>query len=131
MGWSLMESLSMTIHRSSALLSRRDNIGHCAHHRYITGPSYRLGLGGWMLVLASIFLVICISSPAVGIVNWLATLLVMPHALPRMDFSSAFTRSANPCGVPSVLTSPEKLKICGGSRGSIPGKPDINLHFVF
>ena len=52
-----------------------------------------------MLVLASIFLVICISSPAVGLVNWLATLLVRPHALPRMDFSTGIpARAANAGG---------------------------------
>jgi hypothetical protein len=75
----------------------------------VLGQAYTLGSGGWMLVLASIFLVICISSPAVGLVNWLATLLVRPHALPRMDFSSGIPQKLR-WVVPSVITG--KSGIC-------------------
>ena len=41
----------------------------------------------WMLVPASVLLLLCMSSPAVGLVNLLVTMLVKPHILPRMDFS--------------------------------------------
>lgn len=72
--------------------------------------AFRLGSNGWMLVLASIFLVLCMSSPAVGLVNWLATLLVGPHALPRMDFSSGIPHKLRTLVVvPSVLNSPENV----------------------
>lgn len=72
--------------------------------------AFRLGSNGLMLVLASIFLVLCMSSPAVGLVNWLATLLVGPHALPRMDFSLGIPHKLRTLVVvPSVLNSPENV----------------------
>jgi cyclic beta-1,2-glucan synthetase len=42
---------------------------------------------GWLLALVGILSLICTSQLAVALVNWLATVLVTPHALPRMDFS--------------------------------------------
>src|SRR5450759_1957691 len=45
------------------------------------------GLQGWMLALIGILALPCASHLAVALVNWLATLLVTPHPLPRMDFA--------------------------------------------
>ena len=93
--------------------------------------AFRLGSNGWMLVPASIFLVFCLSSPAVGLVNWLATLLVRPHALPRMDFSSGIPqRLRTLVVVPSVLTSPEKvLDLLEGLEVRYLANQDMNLYF--
>jgi len=92
---------------------------------------YRLGSDAVMLFLASIFLAICISSPAVGLVNWLATLLVRPHALPRMDFSSDIPEELRTLVVvPSVLTSPEKVAdLLEGLEVRYLANRDKNLHF--
>ena len=49
---------------------------------------------GWILALVGLLSLLCASQLAVALVNWLATLLVTPHALPRMDFSEG-----NPAGI--------------------------------
>ena len=97
----------------------------------VLGQAYELGSGGWLLFLASIFLVVCISSPAVGLVNWLATMLVKPHALPRMDFSSGIPEELRTLVVvPSVLTSPEKvMDLLEGLEVRYLANRDKNLHF--
>jgi hypothetical protein len=84
-----------------------------------------------MLVLAAIFLVLCMSSPAVGLVNWLTTLMVRPHALPRMDFSSGIPQELRTLVVvPSVLTSPEKIEdLLEGLEVRYLANRDINLYF--
>jgi cellobiose phosphorylase len=70
----------------------------------------KLGSNEWMLVPASIFLLFCMSSPAVGLVNLLATLLVKPHILPRMDFSRGIPKELSTLVVvPSLLTDPERV----------------------
>jgi len=92
---------------------------------------FRLESFGWALVLASIFLMLCMSSPAVGLVNWLATLLVVPHALPRMDFSSGIPQKLRTLiVVPSVLNSPEKVAdLLDGLEVRYLANRDINLYF--
>ena len=129
---SLMESLSRTIYQFPLLCY----LGAITLVTAITsaavlGQAYELGSGGGMLFLASVFLVICISSPAVGLVNWMATLLVRPHALPRMDFSSGIPEELRTLVVvPSVLTSPEKVKdLLEALEVRYLANRDNNLHF--
>ncbi len=132
MGWPLMESLSRTVHRFPLLCYLGAiTLVTALITAAVLALAYKLGSGGWMLVLASIFLVICISSPAVGLVNWLTTLLVRPHALPRMDFSSGIPQELRTLVVvPSVLTSPEKvMDLLGGLEVRYLANRDINLHF--
>ncbi|HVE88707.1 MAG TPA: cyclic beta 1-2 glucan synthetase, partial [Burkholderiaceae bacterium] len=60
-----------------------------------------------ILLLALVFMVslVATSQLAVSIVNWLATLLVTPHALPRMDYSEAIAPKARTLvAVPTLLT---------------------------
>ena len=45
------------------------------------------GVQGWSLALLGIVLALGTSYLSVALVNWLATLLTTPYALPRMDFS--------------------------------------------
>ncbi len=132
MSRSLMESLSRTIHRFPLLCYLGAiTLVTALITATVLAQAYKLGSGGWMLVLASIFLVICISSPAVGLVNWLATLLVRPHAIPRMDFSSGIPQELRTLVVvPSVLTSPEKvMDLLEGLEVRYLANRDINLHF--
>ena len=91
----------------------------------------RLGSDGPIMVLASILLVLCLSSPAVGLVNWLATLLVKPHALPRMDFSSGIPHKLRTLVVvPSVLSSSEKVvDLLEGLEVRYLANRDKNLYF--
>ena len=60
MSLSLMESLGRTIHQFPLLcyLGAITLALHSSPLQYL-GQAYELGSGGWMLVLASIFLVIC------------------------------------------------------------------------
>ena len=45
------------------------------------------GLNGWPWAVAGLISILCTSHLAVALVNWMSTLLVTPHPLPRMDFS--------------------------------------------
>ena len=58
------------------------------------------------LLPAAIVTLLAASQLAVALVNWLATLLVRPHQLPRMDFSMAIpSASRTLVVVPTMLTS--------------------------
>ena len=86
---------------------------------------------GLFMVLAFILLILCLSSPAVGLVNWLATLLVKPHALPRMDFSLGIPHKVRTLiVVPSVLSTPENvLDLLEGLEVRHLANRDRNLYF--
>jgi cellobiose phosphorylase len=63
------------------------------------------GLTGWRLALVAVIAVLAASQLAVALVNWLATLLVTPSAIPRMDFSSGIPSSSSTLVViPTMLT---------------------------
>ncbi len=62
------------------------------------------GLG--VLVPIGVLSLLAASQLAVALVNWLATLLVTPHPLPRMDFSEGIPpQSRTLVVVPTMLTS--------------------------
>ena len=66
--------------------------------------------------------VLATSQLAVGMVNWLATLLVTPRPLPRMDFSRGIPRESRTLVVvPTMLTSAADIDEPGrGARGALP-----------
>jgi len=41
----------------------------------------------WILVFSGVLMFICFSNLAVALINWLITVFVNPHVLPRMDYS--------------------------------------------
>jgi cellobiose phosphorylase len=60
---------------------------------------------GWCALLA-----LCASAPAVGLVNWAATLLVMPATLPRLDFSKGIPVGHRTLvAVPAMLTDADEI----------------------
>ena len=66
---------------------------------------------GWFLALVGLLSLICTSQLAVGLVNWLATVLVTPHALPRMDFSKGIPQKLRTLVVvPTILSSVETIE---------------------
>ena len=68
------------------------------------------GLSGWVLGLIGILSVVGASHLAIALVNWLATLLVKPKPLPRLDFSEGIPpESSTLVVVPTMLTSPENI----------------------
>ena len=69
------------------------------------------GIHGWLLTLIGILLVLCTSHLALTLVNWLATLLVTPHPLPRMDFSEGIPPEFRTLVViPTMLTSAQNIE---------------------
>jgi cyclic beta-1,2-glucan synthetase len=68
--------------------------------------AYADGVAGWRLALIVVIAVIATSQLAVALTNWLATLLVTPSALPRMDFSSGIPASSSALVViPTMISS--------------------------
>ena len=66
---------------------------------------------GWLLALVGLLSLICTSQLAVALVNWLATVLVTPHALPRMDFSKGIPPESRALVVvPTMLSSVENIE---------------------
>ncbi|HSG65936.1 MAG TPA: cyclic beta 1-2 glucan synthetase, partial [Gammaproteobacteria bacterium] len=64
------------------------------------------GVVGWRLALVVVIAVLATSQLAVALVNWLATLLVTPSALPRMDFSTGIPASSSALVViPTMIAS--------------------------
>ena len=66
---------------------------------------------GWLLALVGLLSLLCTGQLAVALVNWLATVLVMPHAMPRMDFSEGIpAESSALIVVPTMLSSVEHIE---------------------
>jgi len=64
------------------------------------------GAPDWSLAPFSILLLLSASALGVALVNWVATLVVTPHLLPRMDFSNGIPGSSRALVVvPTMLTS--------------------------
>jgi cellobiose phosphorylase len=54
---------------------------------YLLSIIYTSGVHSWILIPATVVLLLSASSLGVALTNWLATLITHPHPLPRMDFS--------------------------------------------
>ena len=68
------------------------------------------GLTHWLLALLVAPALLGASQLAVTLVNWLATLFVMPHPLPRMDYAKGIAPQARTLVVvPTMLTSPQGI----------------------
>jgi cyclic beta-1,2-glucan synthetase len=68
------------------------------------------GLSGWVLGLIGFLSLVGASHLAIALVNWLATLLVTPQPLPRLDFSEGIPpESSTLVVVPTMLTSPKNI----------------------
>jgi cyclic beta-1,2-glucan synthetase len=64
------------------------------------------GTPDWLLVPTAVLALLAATHLGVALTNWLATLLVAPHPLPRMDFSEGIPAQARTLVVvPTMLTS--------------------------
>ncbi|MGA2230592.1 MAG: glucoamylase family protein [Tepidisphaeraceae bacterium] len=75
----------------------------------LTAPVFfwaaRHGFPKWPLVAIAAPLALCASQIAIGLVNWLATILVHPRALPRIDFAKGVAAAHGTLvAVPTLLT---------------------------
>ncbi len=78
----------------------------------LTALAHAGGFAGIRLVALSALLLLATSQLAIGLVNWLATLIVVPHPLPRMDFSAGIpTASSTLVVVPTMLVSDAGIEL--------------------
>ena len=79
---------------------------------------------GCTLVLLAVPVLICASSLGSGIVNWLATQLLSPQSLPRMDFEQGIPAEHRTLvAVPTMLTSAGRRRTSAGrARSALPGQ---------
>ena len=97
----------------------------------LLAEAHSYGIHGWLLTLIGILLVLCTSHLAVALVNWLATLLVTPHPLPRMDFSEGIPPEFHTLVViPTMLTSARNIEnLIEALEVRFLANRDDNLHF--
>jgi cyclic beta-1,2-glucan synthetase len=65
----------------------------------------------WILLTAGFFSVLCTSQLAVSLVNWLATSVISPRELPRMDFSNGIPKECRTLvAIPTLLINPAEIE---------------------
>ncbi|HZI53273.1 MAG TPA: cyclic beta 1-2 glucan synthetase, partial [Chitinophagaceae bacterium] len=86
---------------------------------------------GWLIGLA-IVSVICISQFVITLVNWLVTLWIPPHFLPRMDFSRGIPHASRTLVVvPAMLDSISELEnLIEKMEVRFLANRNENLHFA-
>ncbi len=89
------------------------------------------GVPDWLLLFIGIPSLLAASQLAVALENSLATLLVSPHALPKMDFSQGIPeQSRTLVVVPTMLTSVQNIKdLVKDLEIRFLANQDENLHF--
>ncbi|MBC7817126.1 MAG: cyclic beta 1-2 glucan synthetase, partial [Planctomycetaceae bacterium] len=77
---------------------------------FAAGVLWRTGLNDGLGWTAALLLFVGASHLGVGLVNWLATLLVRPQRLPRMDFSEGIPPEFSTLvAIPTMLISPRNV----------------------
>ena len=91
---------------------------------FLAWSSWR-GADAIRLCLLAIPFLMCAAHLGVGVVNWLATLLVQPRPLPRLDFRDGIPpEHRTMVVVPTMLSNPEAVAgPAGRARSALPGQP--------
>ena len=77
----------------------------------LTAQAHATGVNTEILALVVVLSMLATSQLAVTMVNWLATMLVTPHSLPRMDYSAGIAPAARTLVVvPTMLTSDRSVE---------------------
>ncbi|WP_147675760.1 glycoside hydrolase family 94 protein [Xanthomonas massiliensis] len=86
----------------------------------------------WLAAVAAVLAVLAFSELGIALVNWLATLLVAPRPLPRMDFSKGIPADARTLvAVPSMLASTQGVdELAEGLEVRFLANRDRHLHFA-
>jgi cyclic beta-1,2-glucan synthetase len=89
------------------------------------------GLHYWLVMMTGVLSLLCASQLAVAVVNWLATLLVIPQPLSRMDFSKGIPPESRTLTiVPTMLASSQKIEdLIEDLEIRFLANRDENLHF--
>jgi cyclic beta-1,2-glucan synthetase len=97
----------------------------------LLAKAHAAGFPGWTVALTGIAALLCTSQLAIALVNWLATLLVSPHALPRMDFSEGIPPELCTLAVvPAMLTGAQNVEnLIEALEVRFLANQDPNLHF--
>ena len=97
----------------------------------LVANAHAAGVGREVLALVVMLSLLATSQLAVTMVNWLATLLVTPHALPRMDFSAGIAAEARTLVVvPTMLTSARNVEdLVEALEVRFLANRDAHLHF--
>jgi cyclic beta-1,2-glucan synthetase len=97
----------------------------------LTLKAYEAGLGSKSLIAIAILSVLAASHFALAVTNWLATLLVKPEPLPKMDFSSGIPIEFRTLvAVPTMLESKEQVqRIIDDLEVRFLSNRDSNLFF--
>ena len=90
------------------------------------------GAQRWFLVLCGLLATLCASQLAVALVNWLATLLAEPSALPRMDYRTGIPSHARTLVVvPTLLVDEETVDaLIEALEVRFLANRDPHLHFA-
>ena len=99
---------------------------------HLLAKAHAGGLPVWALVLMGVLSLLCGSHLAVALVNWLATLLAMPHPLPRMDFSKGIPPELRTLVVvPTMLISAQNIEdLIEALEVRFLANRDDSLHFA-
>jgi cellobiose phosphorylase len=97
----------------------------------LLAKAHASGYPDWLLALMGFLSLLGGSQLAVALVNWLATLLVTPHPLPRMDFSEGIPEESRTLVViPTMLTSaPDIEDLVEALEVRFLANRDDNLYF--
>jgi cellobiose phosphorylase len=89
------------------------------------------GLPDWALAPLGMLALLATSGLALALVNWLTTLLMSPHPLPRMDFSTGIpTASRALIVIPTMLTNLRNLEhLVEALEVRFLANRDANLHY--
>ncbi len=94
--------------------------------------SRQVGVSTVVLMLMSLPMLICVSQLAIALVNWLATLLLSPQSLPRMDYENGIPEAHRTLiAVPTMLTSASGIQsLLEGLELRYLANRDSCLHFA-
>jgi cellobiose phosphorylase len=89
------------------------------------------GIDSWHLWVLGFLLTLCTSYLSVALVNWLTTLIVNPHPLPRLDYSKGIPpESRSLVVVPSMLLNAQNIEdLAEALEVRFLANHDENLHF--
>ena len=89
------------------------------------------GIGNWHLWALGSLLVLSTSYLAIALVNWITTLFVNPHPLPRLDYSKGIPpESRSLVIVPAMIISPQNIEdLAEALEVRFLANQDNNLHF--
>jgi len=97
----------------------------------LVAQAYVENVEGWFLALVGLLSLVWTSHLTVALVNWCATILVTPHTLPRMDFSTGIPPESRALVVvPTMLSSVEHIEaMTEALEVRFLANPDSHLHF--